>query len=104
MAFRGEDIQFGIAFDNSVDLDACDFLLMIYPDGKYDEDITIRKEELTRSESGRFIGKIPHTITKDMKLGLHTMEILLCVNGATRSIYMKRGALCIYDSSSKNKE
>jgi hypothetical protein len=103
MAYRGEDIDFRIKGTDEVDLDANNFSLLIYPNGRYDEAYEIPKVDMTKVSNNLYVGSIPYEKSKTMVVGSYTVELLMIINGASRSIYAQRGALVIFDSASKEK-
>ena len=103
MAYRGEDTDFRIKGTHEANLDNNDFTILIYPDGRYSEAYEIPKRAMTRVSENVYVGYIPFTDSKSMVLGSYTVELLMMVDGANRSIYAKRSALEIYDSASKEK-
>lgn len=104
MAFKGENIDFVIKGDDKVNLDGYDFVLLAYPDGKYDKYTEIKKSDMTKISENHYEGSILPDVSKTMAVGSYTIEILLMESDTRRSIFVKRGAFPLYDSASKNLE
>lgn len=104
MAFKGEDIKFKISGNQDFNLDDFDFAVLIYPDGKYSENIIIKKNDMIKVDSNEYVATIPHSTSKTMILGSYTIEFVLLSEESTMSIYVKRRAFEVYDSASKDEE
>lgn len=104
MAYKGEDIHFTIKGDENINLDSFDFMLLTYPDGHYDEAVTVNKSEMTKIGDNHYECEVDYSVSKNMTPGVYTIEILIIENESDRSIYLKRGAYPLYDSASKNIE
>lgn len=103
MAFRGEDIDFSIEGTDDANLAASEFSVLVYPDGRYNEAIEIRKSDMIMVADNIYVGTILSDRSRTMTLGSHTIELFMIIGGTTRSIFAKRGALYIYDSASKDR-
>lgn len=104
MAYRGENIDFVIKGDSKINLDQINFKVLIYPDRHEEEAIVINKAIMTRVAASHYKGQIGYSETKDLPLGMYTIEVLLIEKDTERSIFMKRGAFPLYDSASRNIE
>ena len=102
MAYRGENIDITIKGDSEFNLDALSFMVLIYPDRHTEQAIQINKEDGDRLGENHYHLRLEYSQTKDMALGMYTIEVLVIESGISRSIYMKNGAFPVYDSASKN--
>lgn len=102
MAYRGENIDITIKGDSEYNLDELDFKVLVYPDRHPDERTVIEKSQAKKLDSNYYCLSIEFEATKDMALGLYTIEVLIVESGTSRSIFAKQGAFPVYDSASKD--
>ena len=104
MAYRGENIDITIKGDSEYNLDELDFKLLVYPDRHPDEKKVVEKSAMEKLDSNYYSATIGYEATKDLALGLYTIEVLIVESGTSRSIFAKQGAFPIYESASKSIE
>ena len=102
MSYRGENIEITIKGDSEFNLDSLDFKLLVYPDRHPDEKIVVEKSAMEKLDSNYYSATIGYENTKDLALGLYTIELLVIESETSRSILVKRGAFPVYDSASKD--
>lgn len=118
MAHNGEDIKFTIKGDSKINLIDFNFKVLVYQqnDCCIPENVVVitKKDNFepvfdrNGNQTNSYIGKIPYTITKNMKEGKYNMELLLIKeildDIEERSIFLKKNAFNIECSASKNIE
>lgn len=104
MAYQGEDIPFIVKGDENLSLEANDFKVLTYPCGKPDSAYTLEKSQFSKDGENMYSGKIPYTETKTMEPGNYTIEVLLIVDGTTRTVYMNKMAFPLYPAAARNVE
>lgn len=105
MAYQGEDWVFTITGDDKTNLDNNDFKILVYPCGKSNISVsTITKEQCSQVKENVYTGTIPFQTTKNLEIGLYTVEVLLISSGNVRSVFMKNNAFENKPSESKNIE
>ena len=104
MAHRGGNIDITIQGDSEFNLDVMDFKVMVYPDRHPEEVITLAKSEMQKNEDNLYSGSIGYELTKELPLGMYTVEVLVIESETSRSVYVKAGAFSMYDSASKDIE
>lgn len=101
MAYRGENIDIVLKGGETINLDAVDFKVLLYPDRHPEDAVTIAKSEMTKLNSNYYSGKLGYETTKTMILGYYTLEILIIEGSTSRSVFAKQGVFPLYDSASK---
>ena len=104
MAYRGENIDITIKGDSEYNLDELDFKLLVYPDRHPDEKKVVEKSAMEKLDSNYYSATIGYETTKDLALGLYTIELLVVESETSRSILVKQGSFPVYDSASKDIE
>lgn len=100
MAYRGGNINITIKGDSSWDLDKNDFKVLVYPDRRFEDALSVDKSEMTKIGDNQYLAVIAWQKTKTMKTGPYTIEILIFEGENIRSVFMKESADHLYSSAS----
>ena len=64
----------------------------------------VEKSAMEKLDSNYYSATIGYETTKDLALGLYTIELLVVESETSRSILVKQGSFPVYDSASKDIE
>lgn len=104
MAYRGGNINIKIKGDASWNLDTHDFKILVYPDNRIGDALTLAKKEMVKINDNHYLAIINWQNTKMMKTGPYTIEVLVIQGEDSRSVFVKSNAFPLYDSASKDIE
>lgn len=102
--YLGEDWVFTLRGDSVLDLSdpGCDFVFMVYPNGKPSEAVSVDKNACTQIQKNVFKCVIEYTRTKSLQPGIYAVEVLIKSGPSMRSVFADSMAFCAQDSASKN--